>query len=133
MITFYHTPRSHSAIVHWMIEEVGAPYRMYTVDLQKGAQKSTEFLAVNPMGKVPAIVHEDVVVTEAAAICTYLTDTFPDAGLAIPAGNSSRGAYLNGCSLGQAASNPRCSITCSNASPSRRFRRALGISRPLSP
>ena len=89
-LVFYTNPMSRGRIVRWMLEEVGAPYR--TQVLQYGPEmKSAEYLAVNPMGKVPAIRHGDVVVTECAAICAYLADAFPDAGLA-PAARE-RGAY----------------------------------------
>ena len=89
-IVFYTNPMSRGQIARWMLEEVGAEYR--TEILQYGPEmKSEDFLAVNPMGKVPTIRHGDVVVTEAAAICAYLADAFPEAGLA-PA-PAERGAY----------------------------------------
>lgn len=89
-IVFYTNPMSRGGIVHWMLEELGAPYRLEV--LEYGApMKSPEYLAINPMGKVPAIRHGDVVVTEAAAICAYLADAFPEAGLAPEA--TARGAY----------------------------------------
>ena len=82
-LIFYYNPRSRAQTVHWMLEEVGQPYE--TVLLDYGAQmKSADYLAINPMGKVPAIVHHGRVVTEAAAICLYLADAFPQAGLAPP-------------------------------------------------
>ena len=88
-LVFYTNPMSRGRIARWMLEEVGAPYR--TEILQWGANKSPEFLAVNPMGKVPTIVHRGTVVTEGAAICAYLADAFPQAGLAPPPGE--RGNY----------------------------------------
>ena len=89
-LIFYTNPMSRGQIARWMLEEVGAEYR--TEVLQYGPEmKSKEFLAVNPMGKVPTIRHGDVVVTEAAAICAYLADAFPEAGLMPPPGE--RGAY----------------------------------------
>ena len=88
-LVFYTNPMSRGRIARWMLEEVGAPYR--TEILQWGANKSPEFLAVNPMGKVPTIVHRGTVVTEGAAICAYLADAFPQAGLAPPPGE--RGDY----------------------------------------
>jgi glutathione S-transferase len=93
-IVFYHAPQSRSVIVHWMLEEVGAPYRMHLLDLKKGEQKKPAYLAVNPMGKVPALAHGDVVITEAAAICAYLADAFPDARLAPAIGDHRRGTYF---------------------------------------
>ena len=91
-LTFYTNPQSRARIVRWMLEEVGEPYE--TVVLGYGtSMKSADFLAVNPMGKVPTIKHGDTVVTEAAAICAYLADVFPQAGLAPPHGSKLRGPY----------------------------------------
>jgi glutathione S-transferase len=82
-IVFYTNPQSRARIASWMLEEVGAPYRKVTLDY--GAQMNDPaYLAINPMGKVPAIVHHGQVVTECAAICAYLADAFPEAGLAPP-------------------------------------------------
>lgn len=82
-IVFYTNPQSRGRIVRWMLEEVGVPYE--TRNLEYGtSMKAPEYLAVNPMGKVPALRHGDEVVTECAAICAYLADAFPDAGLAPP-------------------------------------------------
>jgi glutathione S-transferase len=92
-IVFYHNPMSRASMVHWMLEEVGAPYRVELLDFEKREHKKPEYLAVNPMGKVPAIVHRGVVVTEVAAICAYLADAFPAAKLAPPADHPSRGTY----------------------------------------
>lgn len=78
---FYTNPMSRGRIVRWMLEEVGAPYETHLLDFATGA-KSPDYLAINPMGKVPAIRHGGTVVTECAAICAYLADAFPDAGLA---------------------------------------------------
>ena len=89
-LTFYTNPMSRGRIVRWMLEECGAPYR--TEILEYGTtMKAEAYLALNPMGKVPAIRRGGVVVTEAAAICAYLADAFPEAGLAPPVGE--RGAY----------------------------------------
>jgi glutathione S-transferase len=91
-LTFYMNPMSRAAIVRWMLEEVGQPYE--TVMLDYGTtMKAPDYLAINPMGKVPAIKHGDTVVTEVAAICAYLADAFPEAGLAPPAGSKERGPY----------------------------------------
>lgn len=89
-IEFWTNPRSRGAIAHWMLEEVGAPYRAIVLDYGT-TMKAPEFLAVNPMGKVPAIRHRGQIVTEAAAICAYLADVFPDAELFPTA--QERGAY----------------------------------------
>ena len=80
-IIFYHNPMSRGQIVRWMLEEVGAPYDTEILDYAS-SMKSHEYRAVNPMGKVPAIAHRGRVVTECAAICAYLADVFPEAGLA---------------------------------------------------
>ena len=89
-LVFYSNPMSRGRIVRWMLEETGTDYRTEVV--QFGADmKSADYLAINPMGKVPAIRHGDTVVTETAAICAYLADAFPDAGLAPPI--DARGAY----------------------------------------
>ena len=89
-LVFYTNPMSRGRIVRWMLEELGGPYRTELVEYGP-MMKSPEYLAVNPMGKVPAIRHGDTVVTECAAICAYLADAFPAAGLAPLAGD--RGAY----------------------------------------
>jgi glutathione S-transferase len=91
-LIFYTNPMSRGRIVRWMLEEVGAPYE--TVLLDYGTtMKGADYLELNPMGKVPAIRHGDIVVTEAAAICAYLADAFPDAGLAPPPAGPMRGPY----------------------------------------
>jgi len=91
-ITFYTNPMSRGRIARWMLEEVGEPYE--TVLLDYGTtMKGPEYLAINPMGKVPAIKHGDTVVTEAAAICAYLADLFPEKELAPPPSHPLRGPY----------------------------------------
>jgi glutathione S-transferase len=91
-LIFYTNPQSRGRIVRWMLEEVGQPYRTELLDYAT-TMKVPEYLAVNPMGKVPAIKHGDTVVTEAAAICAYLADAFPQTGLAPPPGDRQRGPY----------------------------------------
>ena len=78
----YHCPQTRAGTTLWMNEELGAPCEVKLINVLAGEQKTPEFLAVNPMGKVPALVDEGHVVTEAAAICAHLADRFPDAGLA---------------------------------------------------
>ena len=80
-IIFYTNPMSRGQIVRWMLEEVGAAYEQKILDYAS-SMKGKEYLAINPMGKVPAIVHDGKVVTECAAICAYLAEAFPQAGLA---------------------------------------------------
>lgn len=89
-LVFYTNPRSRGRIVRWMLEEVGVSYRTELLEYG-GSMKAPEYLAINPMGKVPCIRHGHAVVTEGAAICAYLADAFPDAGLAPPP--AERGAY----------------------------------------
>ncbi|MBJ7575246.1 glutathione S-transferase family protein [Luteimonas sp. MC1828] len=84
---------SRGRIVRWMLEELGVEYRT-VVQEYGGSMKSAEYLAINPMGKVPALQHRGVVVTEAAAICAYLADAFPQAGLAPALDDPLRGTYL---------------------------------------
>jgi glutathione S-transferase len=91
-LVFYTNPMSRGRVVRWMLEEVGQPYR--TELLEYGTtMKAPEYLAFNPMGKVPTLRHGATVVTEAAAICCYLADAFPEAGLAPPSGDRLRGPY----------------------------------------
>ncbi|WP_136162732.1 glutathione S-transferase family protein [Sphingomonas flavalba] len=89
-LILYTNPMSRGRIARWMLEEVGAPYRAEILDYAS-TMKQDPYLAINPMGKVPALVHGATVITECAAICAYLADAFPDAGLAPPPG--ARGAY----------------------------------------
>jgi glutathione S-transferase len=91
-LTFYTHPQSRGRMIRWMLEEVGAPYETIVLGYNQ-SMKDADYLAINPMGKVPAIRHGDTVVTETAAICAYLADAFPDAGLAPPPGHRKRGAY----------------------------------------
>ncbi len=93
-IILYYNPMSRARIVHWMLEEVGAPYRIEQLSFEKGEHKKPSFLAINPMGKLPAIVHRGVVVTEGGAICAYLADAFPAAQLAPGNTDPARGTYL---------------------------------------
>jgi predicted DNA-binding transcriptional regulator YafY/glutathione S-transferase len=89
-LIFYTNPQSRGGIVHWMLEEVGCPYTVEVLDYAT-TMKAPAYLAINPMGKVPAMKHGDQVVTEGAAICAYLADAFPEAGL-LPAPEH-RGSY----------------------------------------
>ena len=91
-LVFYTNPMSRGRIVRWMLEEVGQPYRTELLDYGT-TMKAPAYLAINPMGKVPALRHGDAVVTETAAICAYLADAFPQAGLAPAPGSRERAAY----------------------------------------
>ncbi len=89
----YHTPNTRAGTTLWMNEELGTPCQIELVNLMAGEGQRPGFLAVNPMGKVPALKHGDNVVTEAAAICAYLADRYADAGLAPPPDSPARGPY----------------------------------------
>lgn len=91
-LVFYTNPQSRGRLVRWMLEEVGQPYRTEVLDYA-GSMKAPAYLAINPMGKVPAITHGGAVVTECAAICAYLADAFPQAKLAPPPGDRRRAPY----------------------------------------
>jgi glutathione S-transferase len=91
-LVFYTNPQSRGRIVRWMLEEVGQPYQTAVMDYAS-TMKAPAYLAINPMGKVPALRHGDAVVTEAAAICAYLADAFPQAKLAPPSGDRMRAPY----------------------------------------
>ncbi|MCC6781016.1 MAG: glutathione S-transferase family protein [Hyphomicrobiales bacterium] len=91
-LVFYTHPMSRGRIGRWMLEEIGQPYRTEVIDYGP-AMKAAAYRAINPMGKGPALEHGDTVVTECAAICAYLADVFPAAGLAPPAGSKARGPY----------------------------------------
>jgi glutathione S-transferase len=91
-LVFYTNPMSRGRIVRWMLEELGQAYSTEIMDYGTN-MKAPAYLAINPMGKVPALKHGDVVVTECAAICTYLADAFPDHALAPTPSHSDRGAY----------------------------------------
>ncbi len=93
-LTFYHSPRTRSAGAFILLEELGVPYTLKVLDMQAGEQRQPEYLAINPMGKVPAITHGDALVTEQIAIFTYLADAFPEAGLAPALSDPLRGPYL---------------------------------------
>ena len=93
-VTLFHSPHSRSAGARILLEELGAPYRLHLLDMKKGAQREPAYLAINPMGKVPAIQHGDALVTEQVAVFLYLADLFPQAGLAPAIGDPLRGPYL---------------------------------------
>src|SRR2546422_10610331 len=105
-LTLYHAAPSRSSIVRWMLEEIGDPYDVHLLSLSKGDNRAPDYLAVNPMGKVPALRHGDVVITESAAICTYLADEFPRAKLNVPVGDPRRGVYLKWLFFGPSCIEP---------------------------
>jgi glutathione S-transferase len=93
-LTLYHAARSRSSVALWMLEEIGQPYGIHLLSIKKGDNREHPYLDINPMGKVPALKHGDAVITEVAAVCCYLADAFPEAGLNIPIGDPRRGPYL---------------------------------------
>ncbi len=105
-LTLYHAAPSRSSIVRWMLEEIGEPYEIHLLSLSQGDNRAPDYLAVNPMGKVPALRHGDVVITEAAAICTYLADEFPRAKLNVPVEDPRRGPYLKWLFFGPSCVEP---------------------------
>src|SRR3954469_3015717 len=105
-LTLYHASPSRSSIVLWMLEELGEPYEVHLLSLAKGENRAPEYLATNPMGKVPALKHGETVITEVAAICTYLADEFPAAKLNVPIGTPQRGVYLKWLSSGPGSFEP---------------------------
>ncbi|HEY1312111.1 MAG TPA: glutathione S-transferase [Pseudolabrys sp.] len=105
-LMLYHASQSRSSIVLWMLEELGQPYDIKLLSLSNGDNLKPDYLAINPMGKVPALKHGDAVVTEAAAICTYLADEFPQAKLNVPVGAPGRGVYLKWLFFGPSCIEP---------------------------
>ena len=93
-LTLYHAAPSRSSVTLWMLEELGVPYDIKLLKLSEGDQLKPDYLAINPMGKVPAIKHKDVVITESAAICTYLADAFPEKKLNVPLGDPRRAGFV---------------------------------------
>jgi glutathione S-transferase len=93
-LILYHAAPSRSSITHWMLEEVGEPYDLTVLNLKNGDNRKPDYLKINPMGKVPALKHGETIITEVAAICTYLADAFPQAKLNVPVGDPRRGTYL---------------------------------------
>ena len=93
-IVLFHIPNSRSSGALTLLEELGAPYELRVMNMQAGEQRQAAYLSVNPMGKVPAILHGDILVTEQVAVYLYLADLFPAAGLTPAVGERRRGAYL---------------------------------------
>jgi glutathione S-transferase len=93
MMKLYWSPRTRSFSALWLMEETGQPYERVLVDLSAGAQKKSEYLAINPMGKVPALQDGDATLAESAAICAYVAERFPESGLAPPLGDPARAKY----------------------------------------
>jgi glutathione S-transferase len=94
MMKLYWAPRSRSFSALWLLEETGQPYERVLIDITKGAQKTPEYRAINPMGKVPALQDADATLAEAAAICAYVAERYPQSKLAPPVGDPLRAKYL---------------------------------------
>lgn len=94
MMKLYWSPRSRAFTALWMMEEAGQPYERVLTDISTGAQKTPGYLAINPMGKVPALQDGEATMGEAAAICAYVAERCPDAKLAPPVGDPRRARYL---------------------------------------
>lgn len=107
-VVLYHHPYSRAASVVWMLEELGIPYELRFVDLQKGEQKGEGVRALNTMGKLPVLVDGDVVVTETAAIAVYLADRYSLGGLAPALDDPARGPYLRWCFYAPSVVEPGC-------------------------
>jgi glutathione S-transferase len=105
-LVLYHAVPSRSMVARWMLEEVGEPYRLEVLDLQQDDHRKPGFLAINPMGQVPALRHGETVVTEASAICAYLADAFPRAELAPALDLPLRGPYLRWMFFGPSVLEP---------------------------
>jgi glutathione S-transferase len=93
-VTLFHAPNSRSVGARALLEELGVPYDLHVLNLKKKEQRDPKYLAVNPMGKVPAILHDGALITEQPAVYLYLADLYPQAGLAPPIGDPLRGPYL---------------------------------------
>jgi glutathione S-transferase len=102
----YWWPKTRSLRALWMLEEAGCDYERVPVNITQGGQKDPTFLAVNPMGKLPALADGEAKLAESAAICAYLADKFPEAGLAPPIGDPRRGRYLHWLFFGPACIEP---------------------------
>jgi glutathione S-transferase len=105
-LTHYHAPNTRSFAIRWLFEELGVPHEMKVLNLKKGEHKTPEHLAINPMGKVPVVVHDTTPITEVGAIAIYLADLFPEAGLAPAIGDPERGTYLRWIIFNQSAVEP---------------------------
>jgi glutathione S-transferase len=93
-VTLHHSPNTRSTGALVLMEELGVPYRLHVLNMKAGEQRQPAYLAINPMGKVPALTHGDALVTEQVAVFLYLADLFPQAGLAPAIGDPLRGPYL---------------------------------------
>lgn len=125
-LIFYHAPRTRSSGVLTLLEELDVPYEERVLNFQLGEQRRPEYLSVNPLGKVPAIVHNGALVTELGAIFIYLADAFPQKALAPPMGDSLRGPYLRYLVFYGSAFEPAVTDRSLNRDPAPASRSAYG-------
>lgn len=105
-LTLYYAPQSRSMTALWLLEEIGEPYKLKILNFDDGSMRTPEYLAINPMGKVPAVKYGETVITEAAAICTFLADEFPNAKLNVALDDPRRGPYLKWLFFGPSCLEP---------------------------
>jgi len=116
MMKLYWAPRTRSLRALWVLEEAGAPYERVRLDLSAGEQRSAEFRAINPMAKVPALTDGPLSVAESGAICAYVAESHPEAGLAPPLGDPARGRYLQWLFFSPGCIEPALLVKSANAS-----------------
>jgi glutathione S-transferase len=105
-LVLFHNRQSRASMAHWMLEEVGADYELRHVDLVKGDNRSPEFLALNPLGKIPVLLVGETVITEVPAILAWLADAYPDASLAPAVGSPERGTWYRWLFFGGSSFEP---------------------------
>lgn len=105
-LKLYYAPRTRATRPRWLLEELGVPYELVTIDMPNGAHKQPEYLAIHPLGSLPALVDGDTKVFESAAICLYLADKFIDKGFAPAFGSPARGPYYQWIVYGMATLEP---------------------------
>jgi glutathione S-transferase len=105
-VTLYYAPRSRSFTALWLLEELGCPYRLESFTLASGRHKQADYLALNPLGKVPVVMHNNTPISELGAIAVYLGDVFGDTRLVPTAGEPARAAYLRWIFFGTAILEP---------------------------
>lgn len=93
-VTLFHSPHTRSSGVLTLLEELGADYELHVLNMKQNEQRGAAYLAINPMGKVPAVMHNGALVTEQVAVYTYLADMYPEAGITPAIGDPLRGPYL---------------------------------------
>lgn len=113
-ITLYHSPASRAFIPYWLLEELGVPFDVVTVDISKGEQKKPEYLRINPLGKVPALRDGDAVMSETPAIGIYLADRYGLGGLAPRVDDPRRGDYLRWMVFSQSVLDPVAELHAQN-------------------